>query len=919
MRFPSICWRVTLSVKVVVALTVLLILAAILLLSVQAASIYIVDNDANVGSYAMTIIDGRPVMVYYDDVTKVIKLAVCANAACETGTSTIKTLITTNDHTNVVMTAVDGHPFIVYSGTNIKKLSAIACNDLLCSTPVITEIIGLSNSNSTVEDVTVANDKPLIVYRDVSTDRSQAMLKTAACDDATCSAVTLSTIYVDAEVKWGDEFRAGYSNGYPIIVVSHDNQLKMAVCANVFCTGIPYWRTLDVNNLSSNYRSDLALTLVDSKPLIIYQTVQYDEMRVAACVDITCAMPPIVTAYPFTVDYGLTVTSLGSFGAFIHSGTSESIYLSTCVDAACTASTTEILPIYDPQLLAPSLTNVNGSVGLAYQSFFDNRSPLSYYFGGDYTPAHTPTPSPTRTPSSTPSNTPLPPTATDTFTPVPTLTPSRTPPDTPTSSGPTSTFRPTLTPLPPLPTSFVTPQLRVLEDNTWLTQADIKLDSHGIPVAVYSAQNDLRLLRCDSATCDSPTITILETLQNFEDFSFVLDSGDNPIISYNNYVTGDVIYMRCNNPVCDVPTRRVIDNLLYSSDISIVLDIIDNPYITYYKHPSAVDSGVKLVRCTDVNCDSFTVWIIQTSDLISVDQMVLNLMSYGAPIIAYGYTREFNEGGIHLAICESAISCTSPNQNNILTDRKVTGLINFIGPSSVGSLIGFTSTTDYHDVTVNLAICNNLVPCNAPIVSQIQALPPTGADFGMSNAAGRLMFSYYENGIRKDLRLALCNELPCDAPTIILLDSVGEVGYEASATMDETGRVYAIYSRYPASNAKGDIVFYIGRPFDPPPGPVLITPTAPADAIPQQNYFTTHEPVLAWGNITWAAGYAIQIDDVPDFETPIWADELISGSALSYRTPRLDNGTYFWRVRAKRSDGSWGSWSAVESFVVSAP
>jgi hypothetical protein len=75
---------------------------------------------------------------------------------------------------------------------------------------------------------------------------------------------------------------------------------------------------------------------------------------------------------------------------------------------------------------------------------------------------------------------------------------------------------------------------------------------------------------------------------------------------------------------------------------------------------------------------------------------------------------------------------------------------------------------------------------------------------------------------------------------------------------------------------------------------------------------------LTWNAITWATGYEIEIYDDANFQTPIQEDDQLSAGALSFVTS-LENGTYYWRVRAKRSNDSWGSWSAVESFVVSAP
>ncbi|MBI5668071.1 MAG: hypothetical protein HZC41_08685 [Chloroflexi bacterium] len=98
-----------------------------------------------------------------------------------------------------------------------------------------------------------------------------------------------------------------------------------------------------------------------------------------------------------------------------------------------------------------------------------------------------------------------------------------------------------------------------------------------------------------------------------------------------------------------------------------------------------------------------------------------------------------------------------------------------------------------------------------------------------------------------------------------------------------------------------------------------VTPTTSAGALPQRNFFTDRRPTLTWNPVTWAAGYEVEIDDAIDFRTLIDEKSDIAADTPFYQTRELADGTYYWRVRARRSNGTWGAWSAVEMFVVSAP
>ena len=87
-------------------------------------------------------------------------------------------------------------------------------------------------------------------------------------------------------------------------------------------------------------------------------------------------------------------------------------------------------------------------------------------------------------------------------------------------------------------------------------------------------------------------------------------------------------------------------------------------------------------------------------------------------------------------------------------------------------------------------------------------------------------------------------------------------------------------------------------------------------AAPQTAFFQTHSVTLSWARVSSATAYEVQVSTSPTFTT--LAYPAATTTSLSHPTPALDNGLYYWRVRAL-SGATAGAWSAVQSFVVVVP
>jgi beta-glucanase (GH16 family) len=125
----------------------------------------------------------------------------------------------------------------------------------------------------------------------------------------------------------------------------------------------------------------------------------------------------------------------------------------------------------------------------------------------------------------------------------------------------------------------------------------------------------------------------------------------------------------------------------------------------------------------------------------------------------------------------------------------------------------------------------------------------------------------------------------------------------------------------------------VGGMFDgnPPTNPNYIPATMLVDyvrvyqstsptAAPSRIVYTTASPVLTWNTVSWAINYEVEVDSLASFTAPLRYSAIMPAPQVSTTvTPALSYGRYYWRVRAQQSNGSWGLWSAAQSFLVDPP
>lgn len=112
-----------------------------------------------------------------------------------------------------------------------------------------------------------------------------------------------------------------------------------------------------------------------------------------------------------------------------------------------------------------------------------------------------------------------------------------------------------------------------------------------------------------------------------------------------------------------------------------------------------------------------------------------------------------------------------------------------------------------------------------------------------------------------------------------------------------------------------------GQVADSPTGTRTITKAfaCPRTAAPARNTWDIRTPTVTWLRVSWAVRYEFQLAGNTQFNSLVDHDETIPADTLSRVIPvELDNGTYYWRLRAC-SATACGPWSVPESLVVYLP
>ena len=241
-------------------------------------------DSTNSGGYFTSITvgaDANPIISYYDNTTKDLKVAACTNPTC-----TAKTIFTVDDDNGgtgtvgwgtSITVGADNNPIISYRDNSKGHLKVAACTNANCSAAIITTVDNSANDVGEYSSITVGADaNPIISY-----SGNNGALTLAACTNPTCtSPATITPVDITGIIVSGTSITVG-ADGNPIISYYDrtNKALKVAACINAACTGAATITTVDdVGNVGD----DTSITIgADGSPIISYFDVAAGDLKVA--------------------------------------------------------------------------------------------------------------------------------------------------------------------------------------------------------------------------------------------------------------------------------------------------------------------------------------------------------------------------------------------------------------------------------------------------------------------------------------------------------------------------------------------------------------------------------------------------------------------------------------------------------------
>jgi uncharacterized repeat protein (TIGR01451 family) len=253
------------------------------------------------------------------------------------------------------------------------------------------------------------------------------------------------------------------------------------------------------------------------------------------------------------------------------------------------------------------------------------------------------------------------------------------------------------------------------------------------------------------------------------------------------------------------------------------------------------------------------------------------------------------------------------------------------GCNAVGQVVtcdlGDLTVTQFVELFIDVIVdANTTGPLNNPVTVS-SALPDLVPD---NNSWNEITNVNVPPGIPTPLSPANGSTITNAQPILSWTSAPGAVSYEVA--LDIINPPSAVYTGY-----------NVGTTFKPPVALYAVTyywavrgvnssgTASPWSAVfsftldstpgsaPARTAFSTNNPTLSWNTVSWAIAYQVEVSRSSSFTNAVITSGVLSPLNLSWASATLGNGVWFWRVRARKPDGTWGPYSAPETFAIIVP
>ena len=328
-----------------------------------------------------------------------------------------------------------------------------------------------------------------------------------------------------------------------------------------------------------------------------------------------------------------------------------------------------------------------------------------------------------------------------------------------------------------------------------LGYTSVVLDAAGNPVVSYydGGSSDLRVAHCNDPSCagGGESIVAADSVGSVGPHSsLALDTAGNPVVSYHDIANADLKVVHCNDPNCAGGNESVVSvDGTGGLETSLALDAVGNPAISHY---SPTRGELRVVRCNDANCAGGNESVVSVDDAGNVGfQSSLELDAAGSPVVSY-----FDQTNVDLKVlhCNDTM-CAGGDESIVAVDTAGAGKHSSLELDAAGNPV-----ISYHDSAngdLKVVHCNDASCAGGnESVETVDRTGVVGIDTTLSlDASGNPVIGYHHSS-NGDLKVVHCNDANCaggdERP--VTVDSVGNVGRDASLVLDAAGNAVISYS-----------------------------------------------------------------------------------------------------------------------------